>query len=309
MSFHLIHVLTPGARLGRERGRLVCKFLDSTSKSLPIEDVRGVIVAARGVSFSSDCLAALLEVDAFVLHCDSRFQPVGMTSPLPRMSQSGVALSQVTASERLKREIWKNLLYGKLVGHAVVLAQAGVPGNPLGSYLNRREPDEGSAARIYWRHLFKVLKSENFKRSERQLGPINQALNYGYAVLFALVHRSVVCSGLIPMFGVHHASRYRSTPLVFDLMEPLRSYVDKFLLEYFLTQQAIGGTMEGWPRAVASGLKGLRIPTKSGSLTLLDSIDFYTISVARAFQQCSAKVLWIPQINSSAEASGGSGEA
>jgi CRISP-associated protein Cas1 len=47
-------------------------------------------------------------------------------------------------------------------------------------------------------------------------------LNYGYTVLAALCHRSLLIHGLTPALGVKHMPRYRSTPLVFDLMEPFR---------------------------------------------------------------------------------------
>jgi hypothetical protein len=39
---------------------------------LPLDDVRAVIIAARGVTILSNFLSGLLETDAIALHCDKR---------------------------------------------------------------------------------------------------------------------------------------------------------------------------------------------------------------------------------------------
>ena len=70
-----------------------------------MDDVRAVIIAARGVTISSNFLSGLLETDAIALHCASprgvapvdafpgvagntprseRYQPCGWTAPLAR---------------------------------------------------------------------------------------------------------------------------------------------------------------------------------------------------------------------------------
>jgi hypothetical protein len=47
-----------------------------------LDDVRAVIIAARGVALSN-FLSGLL-TDAIVIHCDERYQPCGWTAPLAR---------------------------------------------------------------------------------------------------------------------------------------------------------------------------------------------------------------------------------
>jgi CRISPR-associated protein Cas1 len=55
----------------------------------------------------------------------------------------------------------------------------------------------------------------------------NRLLNYGYAVLRAIVARAICAVGLHPTIGLHHHNRYDAFPLVDDLMEPLRPVVDR----------------------------------------------------------------------------------
>ena len=71
MSHHILHVFQHGAVLGRERGFITCKADGQAERRLPLDDVRAVIIAARGVTISSNFLSGLLETDAIVLHCAS----------------------------------------------------------------------------------------------------------------------------------------------------------------------------------------------------------------------------------------------
>ena len=87
---------------------------------------------------------------------------------------------------------------------------------------------EGRAAAFYWQNLFGHIKG--FRR-DREGVPPNNLLNYGYAILRAVVARSLVGSGLLPTFGIHHHNRYNAYCLADDIMEPYRPYVDKLVAE------------------------------------------------------------------------------
>jgi CRISPR-associated protein Cas1 len=91
---------------------------------------------------------------------------------------------------------------------------------------------EGRAAVYYWKHLFagEYADAENFSR-ERYGAPPNNLLNYGYAVLRAIVARSLVGSGLLPTLGIHHHNQYNAYCLADDIMEPFRPFVDRIVVE------------------------------------------------------------------------------
>jgi len=84
---------------------------------------------------------------------------------------------------------------------------------------------EGRAAAFYWKNLF-----ENFTRSRDGVPP-NNLLNYGYAILRAVVARALVGSGLLPTLGIHHRNKYNAYCLADDIMEPYRPFVDKLVVE------------------------------------------------------------------------------
>ena len=50
----------------------------------------------------------------------------------------------------------------------------------------------------------------------------NKLLNYGYAVARSAIGRALVANGLLPAFGLHHASVTNAFNLADDLLEPFR---------------------------------------------------------------------------------------
>ena len=87
---------------------------------------------------------------------------------------------------------------------------------------------EGRAAAYYWKNLFPDIAG--FTRGREGVPP-NNLLNYGYAILRAVVARSLVASGLLPTLGIHHHNRYNAYCLADDIMEPYRPLVDKLVME------------------------------------------------------------------------------
>ena len=96
------------------------------------------------------------------------------------------------------------------------------------------DPDnlEARAAAYYWKNIFSDIP--NFVRG-RDGEPPNNLLNYGYAILRAIVARSLVASGLLPTLGLHHHNKYNAYCLADDIMEPYRPYVDGLVSDIMLS--------------------------------------------------------------------------
>ena len=87
---------------------------------------------------------------------------------------------------------------------------------------------EARAASYYWKRLFAEI--EYFSRDRYGMPP-NNLLNYGYAILRAVVARAIVSSGMLPTMGIHHHNKYNAYCLADDIMEPYRPYVDQLVAE------------------------------------------------------------------------------
>ncbi len=92
------------------------------------------------------------------------------------------------------------------------------------------DPDnyEARAAVYYWSNLFSNI--EGFTRHREGIPP-NNLLNYGYAILRAVIARSLVASGLTPTLGFYHRNKYNAYCLADDVMEPYRPFVDQLVFE------------------------------------------------------------------------------
>src|SRR5690606_25595758 len=107
---------------------------------------------------------------------------------------------QLKATEPLKKQLWKQTVQAKIRNQAAVVEWLGRDGQPLRKMASRvgsgdSENIEGQAAFLYWQLLFS--NDSGFIR-HRYGPPPNHMLNYAYAILRAVIARSLVASGCLP---------------------------------------------------------------------------------------------------------------
>ncbi len=172
----------------------------------------------------------MLENNCAIITCDGSHLPVGLMLPLcGNTTQSERFREQIDASLPLKKQLWQQTVQCKIHNQAAVLKQTrgAVVKNMLAWENDVRSGDadnlEGRAAAYYWKNMFPDVA--DFTRDRDGVAP-NNLLNYGYAILRAVVARSLVASGLLPTLGIHHRNKYNAYCLADDIMEPYRPYID-----------------------------------------------------------------------------------
>jgi len=205
----------------------------------PIEDIGVVVLDHKQITITTGVLDALLENNCAVITCDSRSMPVGLLLPLSgNTTQSERFRHQIEASLPLRKQLWQQTIQYKIRNQMMVLKQSSnAETKCMQRWINDvksgdTDNQEARAAAYYWKNLFGHI--DGFVRDREGISP-NHLLNYGYAILRAVVARSLVASGLLPTFGIHHHNRYNAYCLADDIMEPYRPYVDK--LVYDITNQ------------------------------------------------------------------------
>jgi len=302
VSFHIVHLFEHGGSLYKDRGRLYFKT-PVGHKSLPIENIRAIIIAAKGISLSSQLISALLEADCLLLHCDKRYQPIGWTVPATRTIHQKIFDGQINPRGRLRDKLWERVLRDKIANQRAILDFFHLAPNPLDRFVEAGRQDEGGAARVYFGAYFKALEAKGQSRSQRHRGWLNALLNYGYAVLSALIHRSIIVHGLLAPVGIHHKMRYRSYPLVYDLMEPLRPLVDGLVVRWLVHWRDLPHEptpdegIQQFAKFIGLALREFRIPHKKYSLKLVDAIDMYVRSFAKSCEMQIESELWLPGID------------
>jgi CRISP-associated protein Cas1 len=99
---------------------------------------------------------------------------------------------------------------------------------------------EAQASRCYWYIVNLTLQKKTiFTGREKQLAsmPFNAALHYAYGMLYNTVETAILTAGLDPQISIMHADKYDTRSFVFDAIEPFRPWVDKLVIELFLTDQ------------------------------------------------------------------------
>jgi CRISPR-associated protein Cas1 len=133
---------------------------------------------------------------------------------------------QIAIKLPTKKRLWSQIVKHKISNQTETLKALNKTYQPverLASQVKAGDPDnlEAQAAQKYWRLLF----GEHFRR-DTELDGINSLLNYGYAIIRAMIARAIVGSGLHPALGLYHSNQYNGLCLADDLMEPFRPWVD-----------------------------------------------------------------------------------
>lgn len=258
-------MLTSAVSLSLKDNQMVITFKDNKdSVTRHIEDIGFVIVDNPNVSITIPLLNELADNNVAVVFCDRRQMPKSMLMTLDGNStQQETYRFQIEASLPTKKNIWKQLVEGKIKNQALLLNKVGRNGNELKQYYsNVKSGDtdnrEGAAAREYWNRLF---DSQFIRRREGE--PPNNLLNYGYTILRSAVARALIGSGLYPAFGVFHKNRYNAFPLADDVMEPYRPFVDEIVYHLYFD----GATNELDNNSKSALLRLLFADVKIGKVT------------------------------------------
>jgi CRISPR-associated protein Cas1 len=213
--------------------------------TIPFEDIGVLILEHPQITISHVALAALLEENVAVIVCNEKYLPTGLLLPLDGHTlQSRRFREQIEASLPMKKQLWQQTVRQKIYNQALVLRQQGIDSTPLLRWMREvrsGDPDgvEARAANWYWPRLFQhtPLQPESseedpdeFIRDRYGEWP-NCLLNYGYAVLRAVIARALVGAGLLPTLGIHHRNQYNAYCLADDIMEPYRPFVDALVCQ------------------------------------------------------------------------------
>lgn len=203
--------------------------------TIPVEDIGFVVLDHRQITITHGALSALLDNNASVVTCNESHMPVGLMLPLEGNTiQSERFQSQLSASLPLRKQLWQQTVQQKILNQAALLRELYniETGNMKTWAAEVHSGDstnlEGRAAAFYWSQMFPSIP--NFSRDREGVYP-NNMLNYGYAILRAVIARALVGSGMLPTLGIHHHSRYNAYCLADDIMEPYRPFVDRLVVE------------------------------------------------------------------------------
>ena len=189
-------------------------FKAKSKKSVPIEDIGVVILDNKRITITHGLIEELLDNNVALVTCDSSRMPVGLMLPLRGHStQTEHFREQIEATQPLKKQLWQQTIRAKIKNQATLLESArSIDSTRLFKWaddVKSGDTDnyEAQAAAYFWMNIFPDIP--DFRRNREGLPP-NNLLNYGYAILRAVIARAIVSAGMLPSLGIFHRNKYNA---------------------------------------------------------------------------------------------------
>lgn len=199
---------------------------------LPFEDLGVLLISHSQVVLTHAVIEACAENKIVIVHCDKKYLPISLTLPMTAHSLHTKTLrEQVSISPVRIKQLWQQIVEAKISEQALTLEKLNKNAKPIQLLVKKVKSNdstniEAQAAQKYW----KLLVDKDFKRNP-DLEGVNSQLNYGYAIIRAMVARALVVTGFHPSLGLNHSNQYNAYCLADDLMEPIRPWVDEVVMQ------------------------------------------------------------------------------
>ncbi len=257
-----------GVSLRKKRGRILIVSSEG-KREVAIKNIREVIISGK-VSITSELLRTLAYNGVDLLLTSYTGTPLARLIPA-RMGGSAVNRVEQYKALEDGRGCWiiKYLLLGKIRNQASNLRyyskirkdleekkrlydmasmvkdfaeklEKKDPGRELGVCREELINIEAQAANIYWSGMKTVYSIYGFEerlkrpqlRKRSEVDPVNLMLNIGYNLLAGSLWKYVLRFSLDPFLGYLHVERPGRISLVYDLIEPFRPIMDRFVASY-----------------------------------------------------------------------------
>lgn len=282
------------AHLKTTNDQLVVERPDLPLHTVPIEDIGLVVLDHQQITISQALIAKLLDNNVAVITCNNTHHPTGLLFNLDGHTlQSQRFQDQLESSLPLRKQLWQQTIEAKISNQAAALAQRRIENKYLLTLAGKvKSGDAGNleakAALYYWSKFFP--EDLQFTRHREGSQP-NNLLNYGYAIIRAMMARALVGSGLLPVMGIHHRNQYNAYCLADDIMEPYRPYVD--LLVYQMVRHH-GNFLELTPdmKKQFLTLPQTDVVIEGQTSPMMVAISRTTASLAKCFEGSVRKILY-----------------
>ena len=261
-------------------------FKKEAERTFPIEDLGVIILDDKQITVTQGLLECLAENNCAVITCDSTHHPSGLLLSMEGNTLLGErSRLQVECSKPLRKQLWQQTVQAKIANQAANLERlVHVENRNMLAWVGQVRSDdadnlEARAAAYYWKSIFPEFPYFVRGRFEE---PPNNLLNYGYAILRAVVARSLVATGLLPSLGIHHHNKYNAYCLADDIMEPYRPLIDGVVRHMITSYDDIGELTVDMKRDLLS-IPTLDVSINGQNRPLMVAVDQTTSSLLKCF--------------------------
>ncbi len=238
-----LYVCEQGATIGIAENRFQVKYKDGMVKSIPAETLEVIEVFGK-VQITTQCMTECLRRGVNIIFYSTNGAYFGrMISTNHVNVQRQRIQAKVTEDTQFRLDFSKRIINAKIHNQIVVLRRyarnsesniqraVAEMQNMYKKIENAQSIEqlmgyEGTAAKIYFRELGKLIEPEfaftgRNRRPPRD--PFNSLISLGYSIILNELYGKIEGKGLNPYFGVVHSDREKHPTLASDLMEEWRA--------------------------------------------------------------------------------------
>lgn len=296
---HLISI-DREAKLSIDTGRLKIVFSQAEETHfIAVCDIAVLILAHPCISLTLPVQQELSKNGAIIVVGGEKYLPCAYTFPIG-INTEGARRPHLQAkyvATGTAGQWWAQLIEAKILGQALV---AGNFDKTLSDKLKLiskyvEEADKGlheaHAAQSYWPKYLKSLDSDvEYRDKQGATDPINIALNYGYAVLRAIIARALAGAGLCLNFGVGHYRKDNPFNLADDFIEPFRFLIDDIVWHLF-NKNNFESFDKNLKKQLLSSLLASTVKISGKEYRLFHGVDFAVNSFCLSLEDPRRKLL------------------
>lgn len=263
-------VIESPCKLSYKGGYMVVRKEDDTAK-VHLSEFHTLVLHTNQAFISAYLMSELAKSKISLVVSDERHDPVGQYLPLYGAHNTSARIDeQLEWGPVAKKQVWQRIVRDKILHQSRVLGarareEDAVMLEKVAAEVRSGDSThrEAHAAHVYFRSLF----GPDFSRDED--GPINAALNYGYALLLSSVNREIVSRGYLTQEGICHHNDFNQFNLSCDFMEPFRPIVDRVVFDN------VGDEFTKDDKLLLVDMLNQTIPYRGGSYRVASVISLY----------------------------------
>ena len=261
-------------------------------------DIAILILAHNCIQITGNAIKELSKNGSLIMTVNDNFMPIALNIPLG-INSDGSRRPHKQASfinSEPQKICWQQLIQSKILGQAKVL-----------DFIDKQKAEhlrynaskvlpadtnnmESISAKIYWDCFFEYLQSPiNIRQKQNADDLINICLNYGYAIMRAIIARSLVSMGLCLNFGVGHHRKDNPFNLAEDFIEPFRYIVDSIVLG--LPLQDYSKFTSKLKRTILSEILKTTVEISGKKYRLFQAVDFAVSGFCNSLDDPRKKLL------------------
>lgn len=236
-------VIQPGSYIGFSQGKIKLKQKGQIIASIPINRLTRIVILNSHTSISAfvikECAKRKIDIDfieqnrpfALLTYYQHIAPKLHLEQLKAYFSPKGLEIAKSIIRAKAKNQI--NLLkyYNRRKNNSLIDNKIEIMKGLFQKIENAKDKQtlmgiEGNISTHYWRAFGEIINKNNFTRTHKDSKDvINQALNYGYAILYNRIQSLLLHNGFNLSYPILHSIQSNKPTLSYDMIEEFRQAV------------------------------------------------------------------------------------